>query len=132
MHEGEEKMKKVILAVLTATLLSGSASAVTDANKMGESVRLNSFLVPGKTNIVEFYNPSDRATIRIHESLSQYEAKNSGSVHVIRVIIPNFNSPAAKQFGVKTSPYFRIYDKNGLLEDSDKSAYQTVLKMITK
>ncbi|MDQ5977181.1 MAG: thioredoxin 1 [Verrucomicrobiota bacterium] len=124
------------LAVLIASVLVLTASLTAAPAKgpeplrvaQGETVQLSDYLVPGKTVIFDFtskYCPPCRV---YDEPLHKLHAGRADIV-VVKVDINrpgvsriDWESPVAKQFGLRSIPQFKVYGPDGKLVAEDKIA----------
>jgi thioredoxin 1 len=99
----------------------------------GEQVNLADYIVKGKTTIVDFFSefcPPCRAIGPKLEAL----AGRRDDIYVVKVDINrpgvqgiDWQSPAARQFGLQAIPNFQVYGPDGKLQAEGDAAYQMVI-----
>jgi len=129
------------LVLFGALLLSASVSfadatytkpAVPERISHGEQVKLENYLVPGKTTVFDFtseYCPPCRA---ISPRLDKLHAKRNDVV-VVKIDINrpgvkgiDWKSPVAAQYGMRSIPNFKVYGPDGKLQAEGKEARSLV------
>jgi len=129
-------MKRLSALLALFTLLGTLAIAAATKGPeplrvaFGEKIRLEDYLVPGKTVVFDFtskYCPPCRA---YDEPLHQLHAKRDDLV-VVKVDInrPNvqridWQSPVAQQFELRSIPQFKVYGPDGKLLAEDRISQQ--------
>jgi thiol-disulfide isomerase/thioredoxin len=137
------------LAVLALAGLAGScrrAEAPLALNQkgpeprriaMGQLVRLEDYLVPGKTTIFDFYSdfcPPCRAikplVEKLHESrydvaVVEVDVNRAGVTGVI-----DWQSPVVAEFHLESIPHFKVFDPTGQLIADGDPAFQLVEQWI--
>ena len=128
-----------LLFCLTAGAL-GEDKVYRTINKgtEGQKLELADHLVPGKTNIIDFYSefcPPCKAVAPILEKL----ANKDGDVVVSKIDINrpdtrgiDWNSPVAQQYKLRSIPHFKIYDGEGNLVAEGQEAKNKVVELIKK
>ena len=95
---------------------------------MGEKVELADYLVPGKTTIFDFtsqFCPPCRAIAPFVEKL--HTSRDDLAVVSVDINRPgikgiDWQSPVARQYGMQSIPYFKVYGPTGeLLAEGDKA-----------
>lgn len=127
----------VVFALVVFFMSRGKAHTyVTDFPKT--PVNLATLIEAGKTNIVDIYSEFCPPCRAIAPLLEKLDAKRS-DIHVVRVDINrkghqgiDWGSPVARQFKLKSIPYFIIIDEHGKVESEGKPAYQKVVALIRK
>jgi len=76
----------------------------------GEQVDLPALLTVGKITIVDFYAEWCVPCQRISPQLEQL-AKQDPDVVLIKIDIVNWNTPVTQQFGIKSVPNMRVFDR---------------------
>lgn len=98
----------------------------------GEKIDLAAHLVPGKTNLVDFYSDYCPPCVRIAPYLDEL-AQARDDLVVIKVDINrpgvqgiDWQSPVAQQFKLNSIPHFKIYGPEGALVSEGTEAAQTL------
>lgn len=135
--------------VIIATLMIQQASGgkVADANHAGGSValyqpgeraELHSLLHNGKTTIFDFYSDYCPPCRKISPRLEELDRKRDDIV-VVKININrknvrgiDWNSPLARQYDLRSIPYFIIYDSSGHLTHKGNAAWQQVYQLLTE
>lgn len=96
----------------------------------GQPIKVADYLTPGKTIVFDFYSDFCPPCVRVAPVLEKLHAKRADIV-VVKVDINrpgikgiDWQSPVAKQFGLRSIPHFKVYGPNGklLAEDSLNSS----------
>lgn len=112
------------------------AAAVQDVNagREGQAIDLKGLPVKGKTTLVDFYSPYCPPCVKIAPLLEQLAQKRSDlaikKVNIQRPAVQgniDWQSPLAKQLGLRSIPHFVIFDKKGKQVAQEKEAMQQVL-----
>jgi len=100
------------------------------------SVNLEEKLVNGKTNIVDFYSEYCPPCKQISPLLKKLDDKRE-DIAVIKIDINrrgvrgiDWQSPAARQFKLKSIPHFIIVSPSGKIRYEGKKAYRYVLEQL--
>ena len=100
------------------------------------SVNLKNSIVKGKTNIIDFYSEYCPPCKRISPFLKKLDARR-GDLVVIKIDINregingiDWDSPVAKQFRLKSIPYFIVISPWGKLMCEGKEAYSYVVHQL--
>ncbi|MBA7624717.1 hypothetical protein ES703_32129 [subsurface metagenome] len=100
------------------------------------SVNLKKSIVKGKTNIIDFYSEYCPPCKRISPFLKRLDARRADIV-VIKIDINrtgikgiDWDSPVAKQFMLKSIPYFIVISPWGNLMCEGKEAYNYVVQQL--
>ena len=103
---------------------------------MGEKIRLEDYVVAGKTTIFDFYSQYCPPCVAIAPELEKLHARRADVV-VVKVDINrpghrgiDWQSPVAQQYELRSVPHFKIYGPNGRLKADGDKAYETVIGMI--
>jgi thiol-disulfide isomerase/thioredoxin len=99
----------------------------------GERLSADSFVVPGKTTIFDFYSKYCGPCVQIAPFLDELAKRNSGIV--VRKVDINrrgvrgidWASPVARQYGLQSIPHFKIYGADGKLQSEGDPAFQLIL-----
>jgi thiol-disulfide isomerase/thioredoxin len=130
-------MKNAFLPlILFGTLLTTPAmlaGGVVNGANPGKELDLKAQLVQGRTNIVDFFSKYCPPCMRISPLLEDLGQKRS-DLQIVKVDINrpgitgiDWQSPLARQFGLKSIPHFKIYDGNGKLVSEGDQAYQQIM-----
>ena len=99
-------------------------------------VYLEEMLVAGETNIVDLYSEYCPPCVRIAPLLKKLDDRR-GDIAVVKVDINrsgvtgiDWQSPAARQFKLRSIPHFIVVSPSGKLKFQGKKAYQFVLKQL--
>ena len=127
----------VIDATGATTARGGTPKSPTPARiAHGATVDLQNYIVPGKTTIFDFTSEGCPPCRAIAPALHKLHAEHDDIVVVevdlnrpgIRGI--DWRSPVAQQFGLQSSPHFKIYGPNGKLMAEGDQAYGIVNEML--
>jgi len=122
-----------LLLALTGQLLAG---AVQDGNsgRSGQTLDLKSLPVKGHTTVVDCYSQYCPPCMRLAPLLEQLAQKRSDlvikKVDIQRPEISghiDWQSPLAKQLGLRSIPHFMIFDQKGKLASEGQGAMKQVL-----
>jgi len=104
----------------------------------GEEVQLEDYLVPGKTNIVDFFSKFCGPCVRISPVLERL-AEGDEDVVLIKVDINrpgkqgiDWGSPVSRQYKLESIPYMRVYGPDGQLVADGDQARTMVMEMAQK
>ncbi len=78
----------------------------------GKRIDMKQVLVPGKITVVDFYADWCGPCKRIGPQLEQI-ARSDPDVVLCKVDIVNWSTPVVKQFGIRSIPNIRVFDRNG-------------------
>lgn len=102
----------------------------------GETIRIEDFLIPKYTVIVDFSSPFCPPCRAISPRLERLHATRD-DIAVVKVNINrpsakgiDWQSPVARQFELHSVPSFRIYSPDGTLEAEGQEAYTRVAKLL--
>ena len=125
-----------LLALAGSGLAEDTAYRTINADSAGERVEIAPHLVEGKLNIVDFYSYFCPPCKAIAPDLKSLAAKDSNIVvSTIDINRPgtrgiDWNSPVARQYKLRTIPYFQVYDEQGELVAEGQQAKDLVMKMM--
>ncbi len=80
---------------------------------------MTSYIKTGMVTVIHFHMDSVLSSVRqgsYLESLSK-EMNNNNTVHLVRIKIPDWNSPSLKKYNITSIPQFWFYNRNGDLVD---------------
>jgi thiol-disulfide isomerase/thioredoxin len=127
--------------LLAAPLVSSAADNHTKGAEPvhvlgGQELKLEDYLVPGKTTVFDFhseYCPPCRAIGPRVEKLHQ----TRGDIAVVEIDINrpdvkgiDWQSPVARQYGLESIPHFKIFGPDGKLQAEGDPAYEQILNWI--
>lgn len=102
----------------------------------GQPIAVAKLLVAGHVNVVEYFAEEDFASRRLAASLTML-ADRRDDVVVLRVDVNrpgvggvDWESPLMKSSGIRSVPYFQVYDGSGRLQAEGKAALDQVMEMI--
>ncbi len=128
----------VFSLMVTMSAAAALAGPAQDANsgRGGQPLELKSLAVPGKVTLIDCYSPFCPPCLRLAPLLEQLAEKRSDLV-VLRVNInrPGVNgidwqSPLARQYGLKSIPHFVIFSPEGKLKAEGGPAAQQVSRWL--
>jgi thiol-disulfide isomerase/thioredoxin len=125
-----------LLLILLGTLVTAPAllagEPVNGANP-GQSLDLKAQLRPGRTNIVDFFSKYCPPCMRISPLLEDLGNKRP-DLQIVKVDINrpgvigiDWQSPLARQYGLRSIPHFKIYDGGGKLVSEGDPAYRQIM-----
>ena len=98
----------------------------------GERIELTDYLVPGKIVIFDFTSKYCPPCRMYEEPLKGLHQKRA-DIAVVKVDINrpetkgiDWKSPVAQQFGLRSIPHFKVFDKDGKLMAEGDEAYEMV------
>jgi len=97
----------------------------------GQQIDLRTVLEPGKVTIVDFYADWCGPCRRIAPELERL-ATSDPDVVLRKVDIVNWETPVVQQFGIRSVPNIRVYDRNGTMVGSPTSSLQEVKNNIER
>jgi thiol-disulfide isomerase/thioredoxin len=110
----------------------GAAATKVQVISHGAEVQLAQYLVPGKTNIIDFYSEFCPPCMALGPRIEQLVGKRDDLV-VIKVDINrpgtqgiDWQSPVAKQFSMRSIPHLKLYGPTGALISEGTPARQQV------
>ena len=101
---------KASTAAAQAQTRSAAASIQVISNG-GQQVDLASLLTPGKITLVDFYADWCGPCRQIGPYLEQMVRENPQQMALVKVDIVNWSTPVARQFGLKSIPNIRVFDR---------------------
>ena len=127
--------------LLLACLLALAAVAqggprLLNKGREGQIFRVADYLVKGKVNVVEFSSSACPSCKALEPKLVDL-ARKSPDLVINQVSIDrpgsqgiDWQSPLARQYELRSTPYFQVYDQNGKLLAEGEPARKMVAKMI--
>lgn len=125
-----EHFRRFALAAAFLPLAVLAAPAAKSAKPLhvskGERVQLESYLLPGKTTVFDFYSDFCGPCVAVAPALERLHAQRDDVV-VVKVDINrpgvrriDWDSPVAKQFSLRSIPHFKVYGPDGKPMTSDE------------
>lgn len=106
------------------------------SSQPGERIDLQELLVPGKTTIFDFYSEFCGPCRKISPRLERLDELND-DIAVVKIDINrknvrgiDWNSPVARQYNLRSIPYFIIYDSSGQQSHEGSSAWRQVYEYL--
>lgn len=113
----------------------GKQEEAINTTTPGNRVDIESYLLKGKVNIVDFYSDYCAPCRKISPMLQQLDKKREDIV-VITLDINrpgiekiDWGSPLAQQFNIKSIPFFMIYNQQGKLMNQGNGAFAVVTQL---
>lgn len=104
----------------------------------GEEIDIEKLLQAGKTTIFDFYSEYCPPCRKISPALAKLDAQRKDIV-VVKININrkgvqgiDWNSPVARQYGLRSIPHFVIYDSTGYRTHEGEEAYQQVMNLLSQ
>jgi len=132
---------KIIYALILIAVLYGVYSLFFKEGDIPSymitgSVNLKEWIVEGKTNIVDLYSEFCPPCVQLAPLLLRLDEKRL-DIAVVKIDINrdgvrgiDWQSPIARQFKLRSIPYFIIVSPSGKLKCEGKKAYKFVLKQL--
>lgn len=129
----------LLLSLLTAAALAQSANyRIMNKGREGQIFNVADYLVKGKLNLVEFSSLACPACEALKPRLSEL-AKKSPDTVINQVMIDrpgsqgiDWQSPLARQYELRSVPYFQVYDTTGKLLAEGEPARKMIAKMLVE
>ena len=109
---------------------------VSGSYQPGERIDLQYLLAPGKTTIFDFYSKYCGPCLKISPRLERLDELND-DIEVVKIDINrknvqgiDWNSPVARQYNLRSIPYFIIYDPSGQRSYEGSSALRQVYEYL--
>lgn len=106
------------------------------SSRPGERVDLQELLVPGKITIFDFYSEFCGPCRKISPQLERLDELND-DIAVVKIDINrnnvrgiDWNSPVARQYKLRSIPYFIIFDSSGRQTHEGSSAWRQVYEYL--
>jgi thiol:disulfide interchange protein len=93
-------------------------------NAPGAAIDVQAHLVPGKRTVLQFY-ADWCGTCAVWKKKVEVAAAHMPDTVMLYVDVVDFDTPAARQFGIDEVPYFMIYDESGRLASKGRVAYDS-------
>jgi thiol-disulfide isomerase/thioredoxin len=129
----------LLLSFLTAATLAQSANyRIVNKGREGQPFNITDHLIKGKLNLVEFSSQSCPSCEAFTPKLLALAQKNPDTV-VNQVLIDrpgsqgiDWQSPLARQYELRSVPYFKVYDPAGKLMVEGEPARKLIAKMLVE
>jgi thiol-disulfide isomerase/thioredoxin len=115
---------------------SGQDNQSSGSSQPGRRIDLQALLVPQKTTIFDFYSEFCGPCRKISPRLERLDELND-DIAVVKIDINrknvrgiDWNSPVARQFKLRSIPYFIIYDSSGQQSHEGSSAWRQVFEYL--
>lgn len=126
----------MVLGYFILTKKSTGFSANTGAP--GEEINIENLVLPGKITIFDFYSDYCPPCRKVSPLLEQLDEKREDLV-VKKIDINrkgvngiDWNSPVARQYGLRSIPHFVIYNESGKRTHEGREAMQQVLTWLNE
>jgi thioredoxin 1 len=106
-----------------------SQDAVRKISNGGRRIDLASLLVSGKVTVVDFYADWCGPCRRISPHLERL-VRSDADVYLRKVDIVKWGTPVTKQFGIRSVPNIRVFDRNGRMVGSGTSNLNLVQQYV--
>jgi len=134
-------MTTVIFAGVAAMAADDSAPAKTKGPEplvisMGQEVKLEDYLVPGKTTIFDFYSKYCPPCMAMAPRVKKlHETRDDIAVVEVNINRPgiegiDWHSPVAAEFQLDSIPHFKIFGADGKLVAQGEDAYTQIIGMV--
>jgi thiol-disulfide isomerase/thioredoxin len=113
-----------------------SVGYVINKKNPGQEIDIKDFLQPNKITIFDFYSEYCGPCQRISPKLKILDSRREDIiVHKVDINRPgiqgiDWRSPLARQYNLRSLPYFMIYDPSGNLTHRGQEAYEEVMRLI--
>ncbi len=81
----------------------------------GEVVNVTNAVSPGSATVIHFHLPSSIPSQRQGTYVAALGRDSRSRLKVVRVVVPDFDCPVARQYGLKSLPQFWFYSRSGQL-----------------
>ncbi|MDZ4816173.1 MAG: thioredoxin family protein [Verrucomicrobiota bacterium] len=108
----QDGTSKELTSMSLGRIVFGSGEKISYASKGGEKFEIAKALEPGAVTVFDFYADWCGPCLKLAPALEEL-IKNSDGVVLKKVNIVNWDSPVAKQYGLKSIPAIRIYGADG-------------------
>ena len=123
-------------AISTTTSGAPSVGYVINEENPGQEIDIQRFVQPNKTTIFDFYSEYCGPCKRISPMLKRLDSRREDIIiHQVDINRPgireiDWGSPVARQYKLRSVPYFMIYDSSGNLTHRGHEAYEEVMRLI--
>ncbi len=100
-------------------------------NDGGKLVNLNDLLVPGKITLVDFYANWCEPCKKIAPYL-EYLAKKDPEIYLRKVDIVKWGTPVTIQYGIRSIPDVRVFDRNGRMVGRPTFNFNEILSYVAR
>lgn len=108
-----------------------SGQPVTVISNGGAEVNLGSLLTPGKITVIDFYADWCGPCRQISPHLERL-AREDPEVNLVKVDIVKWNTPVTRQYGIRSIPDIRVYDRLGRSVGTPTSSLQQVQRNVAQ
>ena len=108
-----------------------ASQTVRTISNGGKRVDLKSLLVPGKITVVDFY-ATWCGPCKAMDPIMTGIAKNDSNVVLRKVNIARWGTPVTQQFGIRSIPNVRVYDRKGRPVGSPTSSIGQIRQYIAQ
>lgn len=130
--------KQINMTPAASTTTSGAPSVgyIINAENPGQEIDIQRFIQPNKITIFDFYSEYCGPCLMISPKLKILDSRREDIiVHKVDINRPgiqgiDWRSPVARQYNLRSVPYFIIYDSSGNLTHRGQEAYQEVMRLI--
>jgi thiol-disulfide isomerase/thioredoxin len=133
----KHSLRLLILTLMVPVVSAGVSAERTKSEKperiaLGEQVKLEDFLVPGKTVVFDFTSPFCPPCRAIAPHLDKlHETRDDIVVIAVDINRPkvrgiDWESPVAQQYRIESVPQFKVYTPDGKLQAEGKKAEKLV------
>lgn len=81
----------------------------------GEEVDIDEYIEKGVGTIVHFHSPDIVSSVRQGTFVTTLVRDSRGKLALLKIEMPSWDSPVAKQHGITSAPRFRFYNRQGKL-----------------
>lgn len=136
--KGRRASQLLLLLLIFVGVASAQPSNVRILNKgqEGQRVVIDDYLSRGKLNLVQFTSRNCPACRALAPKLEALVQKESGLVlNLLQIDRPeatttDWQSPLARQYELRSVPFFKLYDGSGKLLADGEAARKLVAKML--
>ena len=113
-----------------------SAGYVINKENPGQEIDIQDFVQSNKITIFDFYSEYCGPCKRISPKLKLLDRRREDIIiHQVDINRPgirgiDWGSPVARQYNLRSVPYFMIYDSSGSLTHQGQEAYDEVMRLI--
>jgi thioredoxin len=125
----------MLLAALAAPPVTAGEVVFANRGREGQEINPNSFKVPGRPVLVDFYSAFCPPCLKLVPRLERLASKTNVVVMEVNINRPgirgiDWQSPLARQFGLKSVPYLVLLDPQGKMIAEGQPAREIVEKQM--